>query len=254
MALIKDMGISQEAEQEVEKDVIGGGAYGVLSTDIYDLTIKLAYLGQSNASKASFIEVHFETQDGKQIIERQYFTNKDGNNYYTNKDKVDVKLPGYSLLNSLSMLLIEKELNSNRTEEKQIKKYDYDSKTDIIVPAEVLVDWLGKKVRGAITKTIEPKKTQKNGKWVESTDVKEKNEIVKYFHATKGVTLAEAKEGKEATFADKWLDKNKGKVFDKMNKKTVVITEEDYQNKYAFDTSDIKSTSTKTETTKSLFD
>lgn len=206
-----------DVKVEAAKDVLGGG--GPLDTDVYDATIKLAYVDYSRGGAMS-VNFDFETSDGRKLRSQQWVTSGDakGNkNYYVDRNGKNQHLPGYTLVNDVCMLTVEQALEDCDPEEKTISLYDFTAGKEVPQIKMVLTELLGQKVSLAVEKQIVDKNIQDStGAWVPGGETREINEVVKAFHEELGVTLGEAKMGlKEADFRDRWADKNRGNVRNK---------------------------------------
>ena len=202
-----------------EKDVLGGSF--ILDTNVYDATIKLAFAGQTQGG-SKFLTVHFDV-DGKEQRHTFYVTNKQGQNYYVKNDKKEF-LPGWNQANALCLLTNDKELPQMAAEEKMVKLYDFDTKTEVPKAVPVLVDLIGGKVKLAIENQLQDVnvETAPGSKvYVPSGKTKNVNEVVKVFYAEDGRTTTEIRNGvQEAKFMGEWLERNKGQVRDRTDKKT----------------------------------
>lgn len=206
-----------DVKVEDAKDVLGGG--GPLDTDVYDATIKLAYVDYSRGGAMS-VNFDFETSDGRKLRSQQWVTSGDakGNkNYYVDRNGKNQHLPGYTLVNDVCMLTVEQALEDCDPEEKTISLYDFAAGKEMPQIKMVLTELLGQKVSLAVEKQIVDKNIQNDaGDWVPGGETREQNEVVKAFHEEYGVTVGEAKMGlKEADFRDRWADKNRGNVRNK---------------------------------------
>lgn len=225
---------------EVEDDFIGGG--GVLETDIYPATVKYAYVGKAANSDARNLTLCLKV--GSQEITRQiWMTNRNGDVTYTDKKtKEEKNLPGFNQVNGLCMLLASKEVGDMDVEEKTLSLYDYESKKEIPQAVDCFVELHGQNLQVAIQKqTVD--KTEKNeatGEYDPTGETRDTNEFIKFFPEDKLVTISEvahfikslggdfedvlsegdlpkaiAKMEEEGGYATTWLEKNRGKVYDK---------------------------------------
>lgn len=202
---------------EESQDRLGGGK--ALETDIYTGKIKMAFAGASTRG-AQFIglEVDFPSGPYKETV---YITNAKGENFFLNKQDQSKKvpLPGFTVIDDICLCTTGKPLADQGTEEKTIKVYDFDAKAEVPKAAQVLVELLGQEVSLAIQKVLEDKtKNDGNGNYVPTGETREVNTIVKVFNTAEKMTTVEARNGQDATFWDAWLEKNKGKTYDKTSK------------------------------------
>lgn len=230
--------------ESVEEDYIGGG--GILDTDIYEAEIKYAYIGKSNSSSARSLVLSLKVGD----LEKQstiWMTNGQGDVTYKDKNTGEEKnLPGFNQVNSLCMLIAGQEVGDMEVEEKILKLYDFESKKEISQTVECFIELHGQKLQVAIQKQIIDK-TEKNdntGDYEPTGETREINEFIKFFPETHQVTISEvahyvkslggdfddvlsdgeinkaiAQMPEQGDYATKWLERNRGEVYDKSTKK-----------------------------------
>lgn len=223
---------------KVEDDFIGGG--GVLETDIYPAEIKYAYIGKSASSDARNLTLSLKIK-GMESRFQIWMTNGKGEVTYKDKKNEEKNLPGYNQVNSLCMLLCSKEVGDMDVEEKTLSLYDFESKKEIPQAVDCFTELHGMKLNVAIQKQIVDK-TEKdsNGNYVPTGDTRAQNEVVKFFPEERLVTITEVAQfikslggdlddvleagdlGKaidrmeeDGDYATKWLEKNRGRDWDK---------------------------------------
>lgn len=200
--MIKGIKQSTTAKNE-ESDVIGGGF--LWDTGLHKVAITLAYLDKSRrgATSMNFI---FKREDGKELRNSIYITNRDGENFYVKGDE-ELLLPGWMHAAALYRAATGEELDVADTEEKTINIYDYDAKKDLPQSREILTAMLGKTVILGLHKITEDKNVKNSaGKYVASGKTRDINEINKTFLPT-GLTNAEAEEGiTSPVFLTKWKE------------------------------------------------
>ncbi len=206
---MKDEGLEQT------QDRLGG--YTPFETNAYESMIKLAYAGKSTGGAHSITLV--ADADGREYRETVYITNKQGENFFLNKqDKTKkVPLPGFTTINDLCLMTTDKPLSEQETEEKVVNIYDYDAGKEMPKSVQVLTELLGKKVYLGITNSL-VNKNEKNGagEYVPTAETRNENTIDKVFHHPTKMTVVEAREGKkEPVFFDAWVEKNAGQVRDR---------------------------------------
>lgn len=209
---------------EENQDRAGGGG-GARETDVYTGTIKVAYAGQSEKGARNVTIIAM--LGGTEYRETVYVTNRKGENFFLSKDAKNedgspkkVALPGFTIIDDLCQVTVEKSLAEMVGEDKIINIYDYEAKKEVPKSVPVLTELTGKPVLLAIKKTL----VNKNGPapdYTPTAETREENNIEKVFHPTLRITVVEAKEAAKsgkapvAAFVDVWLDKNKGKTHDK---------------------------------------
>lgn len=191
----------------VEEDHVGKQ---FLPSDVYEATVKLAYLepiGQEKSKKMCVIlDVNGQTVQADEIVLNKTGTNK------TNKDPNKL-LPGFLKINSLCVCALGKELKDISFEEKdiKIKVKGVEEVAKRLVPVELV----GKLVGVGIQKAICSRQQKQGGQYVATDRTYETNLADKYFNK-EGKTHSEIREGKEAGYMATWLEKNKGKTFNKV--------------------------------------
>ena len=200
-----------------ERDSVGGG--GVLDSALYAATIKLAYLIKSVGGAVGLV-LNAKTDAGRDIRSTLWMTSgtaKGGTNTYTDKDGAKQYLPGYLLATSLSLLTVGKEIGDLEPEVKVVPVYSPEAKAEVPTKVEMLVELLGQEILvGLIKQTVD--KTVKNdaGTYVATGEVREENEIDKFFRARDRMTTAEIRSKAEsAAFAAVWEAKHTGNVRNK---------------------------------------
>lgn len=229
------------ADSGVETDFIGGG--GPLDTDIYMAKIKTAFIGKAANSEAKNVTLLLDV-NGREVRSQIWVSNKNGDVTYKDKTtKEDRNLPGFNQINSLCLLVTGKSLGQMTIEDKVVKLYDFEAKKELPQSVECLTELHGESINVAIQRqTVD--KTAKNdatGDYEPTGETRDQNEIVKFFAADKLVTISEVEEfikslgesftnvvdnghllkamnkmsDEAGSYAGKWLDRNKGQVYDK---------------------------------------
>lgn len=200
-----------------DKDVLGGG-YSLAETDIYTGKIQVAYVTKA-ASGAMAVNVQIAlAETGTVHRETIYFTNKAGQAFYVDKKTNEERnLPGYTLLNSMTLLSIGKELLELDSEERIINVYSYDAQGEVPTKVDMLTDLLGEEVYVAIVKqTVDKTAKADDGSYQPTGETKDENVIEKFFRMRDKKTTSEViAQAEEAVFFDSWLEKNKGKTLNK---------------------------------------
>jgi len=216
MSLLKSLVTTEDII--ADSDTLGG--YSVLESDVYDLTIEVAFVTYS-ANKAMALNVHFKTVDGKQLRQQFWMTSgeaKGCKNYYENKQGDKQYLPGFTMANSLCLLTVGEEISKMNTEPKVINLYDYSVKKEIPTKVDMLIELLGKSVTAGVLKQIVNKNEldANTGTYVASSETRTENEINKLFRQQDGLTITEIKAAAtEPVFKQKWVEKWKGVTKDK---------------------------------------
>ena len=215
--------LKTDASIEEETDVLGGGNFKALPSDLYDMTIDTAYFDKSKGGAMS-LNLQMSNAKGDNLRQTIYITSKAGRNFYMVRDKSTGKetgekryLPGFNVANALCLLTVGKEISDVATEEKTLKLYDFTQGKEVPQQRQVLISLLGTRVTLGIIKQIEDVNVEgPDGEWVASGKTRTSNEINKVFRASDGLTVPEIR-AKSTTpeFRDKWLEKNKDTVNDR---------------------------------------
>jgi len=217
MSLLKNLTTDETIANE--RDSVGGG--GVLDSDLYLSKIQLAYVTKSEGGALGLV-MEAKTEHGRSIRQTLWMTSgtaKGCKNFYE-KDGEKHYLPGFIAANALSLLTVGKEISELDTEQKAVKVYNRDTKSEVPTKVDMLVDLLGKDILiGVIKQTVDKTAKDGNGVYQPTGETREENEIDKFFRASDRKTTAEIRAGaEEATFADTWVSKWKGQVRNKASK------------------------------------
>lgn len=200
--------LTTEGVEETE-DRLGG--FSPLDTDAYDVEIKMAYAIKSDGGAQGVVLIgNVPSENDREYRETIYVTKRTGENYYE-KDGKKHELPGFTTINNLCLVTIEKPLAQVETEEKMVKVWDKDKKTEVPTSVPVLHELVGKMVTLGIQRVMENVNEKQGDKYVPTAKVREFNQIDAVFHHESKRTVAEARSGKEEPdFFEKWTEKNKG--------------------------------------------
>ncbi|MFA7188468.1 MAG: hypothetical protein WC117_00100 [Sphaerochaetaceae bacterium] len=198
---------------EESQDRAGGGGFKAVESDIYTGKIKAAYAGQSSGG-AHNVSLIVLLPGGVEYKETVYITNKKGENFFLNKDDKTKKvpLPGFTIIDDICLMVTNKPLAEQDTEEKVINVYDFDAKKEQPKAVDMLTDLIGGEISLGILRELQNKNEKQGDEYVPTAEVVERNVINKVFHTETKLTVVEARAGAdEAKFWDKWLEINKGK-------------------------------------------
>ncbi len=199
---------------EDSKDVLGGN-FDPVTTDVYDATIKVVYIGNSARSKAQSATVIATLEGGKEFRETIWFTSAKGVNYYADKKDASKRqpLPGFTTIDDLCLLATGHELSEQDTENKVLKIYSAAVKEEVPTEVPTISDLAGKQVKFAIQRQIVDKtKANDAGEYVPTGETRMENTIAKVLHAETGRTVPEYRhEVDPAQFMPAWIERNRGK-------------------------------------------
>jgi hypothetical protein len=193
------------------------GGYSPFESGIYTGKIKVAYAGKA-ASGAQNITLVLDF-GGREYRETVYITNRNGENWFLNKDDKSKKvpLPGFTTIDDICLVTTGKPLADQIGEDKTVKVYDPEAKKELPKSVPVLTELLGQELSVGILKNQE-NKSEKNsaGEYVPTAEVRFTNTIEKVFHTETKMTVAEARQGVEKpAFWDAWEERNKGQTRDR---------------------------------------
>ena len=241
--------VKPATKNEVEQDRLGGG--GTLPTDIYKGTVKAAYLQKSASSEAMSVNFLIDV-NGHEIRSRTWTTNRTGGvTYKDKKSGEDVNLPGYNLIASAALMGLGIELHKLEVEERTLKLYDFTAGKEVNQAVNCFVEFHGQEITfGLQEQTVDKTKDDGTGKYVPTGETRTENEIVKFYANEPRVTGSELKKfiedlggsfddvvsdgdldkalakmtDDQSVYATAWLDKNKGKVFNKASANSKAAT------------------------------
>ncbi len=209
-------------------DKLGGSKFEPLESAIYDCKVILAY-GTESAGKAKALNLLLETEDGKQVKQQLWMTSgisKGGHNYYlamnpaTKKKDIKKYLPGFEMANDLCMMTLNKEISQVTPEMKTIMLYDFSQGKEVATDVMMVTELIGKMITtGLIKQTVDKNVKNDAGEYVPSGEVREENEIDKFFHYPSGLTVTEAvAKATEPGFRNQWSEKWTGVTRDRTKK------------------------------------
>ena len=201
------------------------GGFSRPETDVYLMTIKVAYAGESQGGAKNVTLIgSLGSQEYRETI---YVTNKKGENFFLSKTEKDandnpkkIALPGFSTIDDICQMVAGKGLGEQTVEEKIVNVYDPEAKKEMPKAVPVLTELTGKTILLGIKKVL----VNKSGPapdYAPTEETREENAIEKVFHPELRVTMVEAKEAAKndkqpvAAFIDAWIERNKGKTQDK---------------------------------------
>lgn len=218
-----------------EKDFTGNGGGFTIPSNVYNMTIKHAYAHVAQ-SGAIGLTVQLQTPDNKSVKDVQWMVSGDkkGNRtYYMVKDKNNketgekANLPGFSMADSLALLVAGKSIVDLPTTKKSIMLYSYDEGKDVPTEVDMFMDLVGKEVKAGVllVKVDKKKKSDATGKYVPTGETKEENQVDKYFRARDSMTTTEIRAGlPEPVFINTWLEKWEGVVKEDFSKEAAANT------------------------------
>jgi len=205
-------------ETTEERDVLGGT--GAVDSNVYDYRIELAYTLKSKSGALGFMTVLVD-KDGRKHTDRQYITSGDtkGNKPYYEKEGKKFPLPGFSHVDFMVDLLLNKSLTQLDSQEATIKLYDGILQKEVPTSVTVYPELRGKQVKVGLLKIRENKTVKQGSNYVKTNEERVFNEVNKYFDFETSKTKTEIKahtadSPSEAAFIKKWINKNQGQVQD----------------------------------------
>lgn len=200
-------------EHVEERDSLGGG---VLDGGVYPFRIEVAYTLKADSGALGFTTI-FMNRDGQKITNTQYITGGDakGNKPYYVRDGKKIPLPGYSHVDFMTDLLLNKPLTQLESQEATLKIWNKDAGKEVPTKVTVYPELRGKDVLLGLTKVRENKSKKVGKDYVPTAEERVFNEVDKFFDAETGKTKTELRGGEEATFIEKWKAKFEGQLVDK---------------------------------------
>lgn len=196
------------------KDTVGGG-YAPKPSGVYDGVIKVAYLSKSTGG-ATAVNLIVAIGDSE-YRETVYITNKQGQNFYLDKnDGAKNYLPGFNTINDIALLTAQRELSQLDTERKVVKLWNAEQAKEVPTEVECITAMHGKPIKLGILEEITFKNVKQGNEYVPSNELRTSNVISKVFHPTNSKTVNECRAKAEtADFINKWKAKWDGKPNDK---------------------------------------
>jgi hypothetical protein len=201
-----------QTEKVEEKDTLGGG---VLEGGIYDMRLEVAYSQKSAGGALGFFTVWVNNQ-GRKITDRQYITSGDskGNKPYYEKDGKKLALPGFSHVDFMVGLLLNKSLVDLDEQQATLKLYNAAQGSEVPTEVTTYPELRGLKAKIGIKQIRQNKQVKQGNSYVPSNEEQTINEIDKYFDAETGKTSTELRANDEAEFIKKWCEKFEGQTVD----------------------------------------
>lgn len=197
---------------EQAKDTLGGGF--VKESGIYLATIK-QMIGGASESGALNVTLLATLPDGSEYRETIYVSNRQGQPYYE-RDGKKIPLPGFTTIDDICMMTVGAPLSEVQWEEKTVKMYNREAGAEVPTSVNCIEGVSGEQVYLGIQKILanKSKKNDLTGKYEDIAEERQYNAIDKVFHAESKQTMAEARNGQDATFFDAWDKKRTGQVKD----------------------------------------
>jgi len=195
----------------------------VLPTGVYNFTIDMAYVDQSEGG-AAFMQLSLISDEGKTLSQRIFFTSGDEKgNAITYPVKKNGKptgekkyLPGFILASDLhEVVTMGTPLAEMETEGKLVNAYSPEAKKEVPTQKQVVPALLKQKVKLGVQEQLVFKTVNQDGKYVETTETRSQNEIVKVFSSETNQTRDELANSVDPVFMDQWVASYAGKVVDK---------------------------------------
>lgn len=207
-------------DTEEATDHLGGGSYGVVESNVYQMEIKNMYMIQSSKGAIGVV-LEGELDNGSKYTETTYISNRDGETFYV-KDGKKFKMPGFITMDNICIIATGESLVDCRTDDKVVSMWDSESGKEVNRSVPVFVDVIGEVIAVAIQQ-IRENKTKENsttGKWEPINEERILNQIVSVYDVESQKTVYEAMNDKDSTHWEAWKAKNEGKVWDKYKEVT----------------------------------
>lgn len=208
---------------EESQDRLGGG-FQLFESGVYPAKIKAAYVVNSSAadSKAMGVALILGLPGNKEYRETFWVTNRNGENFFTNDNGKKIGLPGFQMIDDLCLLAADKSLAElDNPEDKVVKIWNSEEKKEMPQNVPMLMELIDSEVQVGILKVIKNKqvKNDTTGKYQDTPESREENQVDKFFHQPTGLTVTEARNGgsssSDAKFLKAWAEKNTGVTQDR---------------------------------------
>ncbi len=212
--------LAQDVNATKEEDVLGGGKTFLVESGVYDTIIDMAYMDKSQYGADSF-NVTFKGQNGEEIKQTIYVSNRQGETTYAEKDRKTGQptgkrrdLPGFSVASAICKLSVGDDLITvaRSAEPKTIKIFDFTAMKELPQEKQVLTALIGQPITLGMFKDVVDKNVKDgNGNWVPGGETREENDIGKVFRTRDGLTTVEVEaEATSHDFKDAWAEKHTG--------------------------------------------
>ena len=206
----------QSADVKQDSDSLGGFLW---ESGAYPVKVDSAYFTEA-ASGAVGVVINL-TNGSKDFRTTQYIQsgNAKGNKTtYTDKNKQEVPLPGFTQVNNLCLLTLGKEIADMATEKKTVNVYNAKAGKEIPTEVDMLTGLIGQEIiMGVVKQTVNKSVKSDSGAYVPTAETKDENEVDKFFRASDKMTVAETlAEAETAEFYSKWVEKREGVTVNKV--------------------------------------
>lgn len=200
------------------------GEVFLLDSGVHNLKIDTAYFGESRNGAIS-VNITFKGT-GSTLRQTFYITSgkaKGQKTTYKDRNGAEHFLPGYTTVNDIGLLTVNKGIPDLDTEDKMVNIFDYSLRKEVPTKVPMIMDLLGKNITlGVIKQTVNKNVKNGEGKYVPSVstiegvttfDTRDENEIDKVFRTSDHMTTAEVQTKETvATFMNDWKIKWEGKI------------------------------------------
>ena len=193
--------------EETTQDRVGGGSF-VIDSGAYEAKIDKAYLVNSSSSKAVGVKIEAALSNGKKFRDTIYVTNSEGKNTYLTKDKKLAYLPGFELISNIALVTVGKELADLTPEDKVVEVYNSELKRNAPTSVQMLMELVGTDIVLGIakTKSFKQAKNAVSGKYENTEEIVEGNELINVFNIA-GYTALEIKaKATEVSFINQFME------------------------------------------------
>ena len=238
MSLLSKAKVNESAA--AARDTVGG--FTPMPSDIHTMDIEFAFVEESATTGSIAVTLMLANADHSLKSIQYIVSRKDkGNtNTYTNKDGDVFHLPGFVVVNDITLLTTGKELSELETAKKQVMLFSWDEQKEVSMEKEVITELTGKRI--AIGTILKLEDNYNN-----PTKQRSIPEIDKVFEADTLLTVTEKDSGEaKGIFHNNWLKTNKGKVVDE-RKLSLPGGSSGEQADNPFDSSDAKETATESD-------
>lgn len=215
MSMLQSLKSEEGVKVAAETDSIGGGSR-IYESGLIPFTVGMAYTEKSKGGALGLF-LTLVDENKKELKQTLWMTSGDtkGNKTYYTKDDVNYPLPGFSRASELALLTTGKEISELDTEEKVVKIYNFDTKSEVPTKVQVVMELIGASIiAGVVKQTVDKNTKDAGGNYIPSGETRDENDIDKFFCAKDeylNYTPTEIKaKAEKAEFFQAWADKNTG--------------------------------------------
>ena len=208
--------VKTSTKTEEVTDRVGGG-FTIHESDVYDAVIKRMYAMTSDAGAIGVtleLDLFTDPESDKttRFTKTVYVTDSEGNNFYSGKEDKKYMNSGWLLIDAIAVFATDGEAGLGELETEEVFVKRQKDNAEITVTAEGYPEATDLEIKVGILKLNGPKQKKVDGKWVDTDELQDSNELDRVFNVD-GLTLLEW-EGEKTNpeFMAKWVKQWQGKT------------------------------------------